>query len=105
MAPYNLDVDLECDIVSSITDGTSVIKKFGKETSPIHVSCLAHAMHLCVCNLCYKSEKNSDALVNETNDYDDDEDDEELNDVVDTDRLIPEFSKIVAKPRKIIKIF
>ena len=51
----NFDVDLECDITACITYSASVMKKFGRETSPIYVTCLA--MHLYVCDFLHISQK------------------------------------------------
>lgn len=42
------------DIVSTITDGASIMMKFGRETMPLHIPCLAHAIHLSVCDVFYK---------------------------------------------------
>ena len=47
-------LDLNTDIVAMITDGASLMVKFGKETSPLHVICYAHAIHLAICDVLYK---------------------------------------------------
>ena len=39
-------LDLDTDIVSTITDGASVMMRVGRLTSPLHTTCLAHAIHL-----------------------------------------------------------
>ena len=44
-------LDLNKDVVTSVTDGTSLIAKFGKETCPEHLTCYAHAIHLAVCDV------------------------------------------------------
>ena len=44
-------LDIKCDIVATITDGASIMKKFGKDTDPIHVMCMAHAIHLSVTDM------------------------------------------------------
>ena len=41
------------DIVSTITNGASIMMKFGHETEPLHISCLAHVIHLSVCDALY----------------------------------------------------
>ena len=73
------------DVVATITDGVSVMK-FGKETEPHHFSCLAHAIHICVCDVVYKSNaKASDDVEgdkeceNEEECGDEDSDSEEQN--------------------------
>ena len=47
-------LDLNKDVVATLTDGASLIVKFGKETCPEHVTCYAHAIHLAVCDVLYK---------------------------------------------------
>ena len=46
-------LSLNDDIVSTITDGASIMMKFGRETEPLDFSCLARAMHLSVCDVLY----------------------------------------------------
>ena len=46
-------LSLNDDIVSTITDGKSIMIKFGRETEPLHFSCLTHALHLNVCDVLY----------------------------------------------------
>ena len=52
LAKFNLNLDTE--IVATITDGASVIMKAGRETCPLHIACLSHAVHLCICEVLYK---------------------------------------------------
>ena len=47
-------LDLNKDVVATITDGASLMVKFGKETCPEYVTCYAHAIHLAVCNILHK---------------------------------------------------
>ena len=47
-------LDLNKDVVASVTDGASLMVKFGKDTCPEHVTCYAHAIHLAVCDVLYK---------------------------------------------------
>ena len=37
-------LDLDKDIIAPITDAVSVLIKFGKNTSPIHIQCLSHGL-------------------------------------------------------------
>ncbi|XP_076817944.1 uncharacterized protein LOC143463363 [Clavelina lepadiformis] len=41
-------LNLKKDVVATVTDGASIMVKFGKDTSPQHVTCYAHAIHLAV---------------------------------------------------------
>ena len=46
---------LDSDIVAATTDGAAVMKKFGKAILPTHQLCLAHGIHLAVCDVLYKT--------------------------------------------------
>ena len=48
-------LNLKRDVVATVTAGASVMIKFGKDTSPQHVTCHAHAIHLAVCVVLYKT--------------------------------------------------
>ena len=48
------DLNLSKDVVATITDGASLMVKFGRDTCPEHVTCYAHAIHLAVCDVLYK---------------------------------------------------
>ena len=96
--------------------------KFGRETEPLHFSCLAHAMHLSVCDVFYieKPKKISDecrdgggtgnATANDESDgkenaeekSDEEECDKEQQNCFDN---IPEIKEIIKKVRKIVKFF
>ena len=47
-------LDLNKDVVATVTDGASCMVKFKKDTCPEHVTCYAHAIHLAVCDVLYK---------------------------------------------------
>lgn len=104
-------LEFESDIVSTITDGAAVMKKFGRETAPLHTLCLAHAIHLCVCDVIYKrSEVSQDQEENEE-EHESEEDcdcegdcDCEYEDINDT-AFFSNFGEIVSKVRRTIKIF
>ena len=49
-----LGLDLNKDVVATVTDGANLSLKFGKDTCLKHVTCYAHAIHLAVCNVPYK---------------------------------------------------
>ena len=79
-------LNLDKDIVASVTDRASSMKKIGYDTKPEHQMCYNHAIHLCVIDVFFK--KNNATLpnnnfVNEDGDtieavnHDDDEDNEE----------------------------
>ena len=44
-------LDLNKDVAATVTDGASLMVKFGKDTSPHHVTCYAHVIHLAVCDV------------------------------------------------------
>jgi hypothetical protein len=46
-------LDLEKDVVSATTDGASVMNKFGRSIGPEHLTCMAHGIHLAVCDVLY----------------------------------------------------
>ena len=48
---------LNKDVVAIFTDGASFMIKFGKETSPHHVTCYFHAIRLPVCDVLNKIPK------------------------------------------------
>ena len=53
-------LSLNDDIVSTITDGVSIMMKFGRETEPLDFSCLARAMHFSVCDVLYTEKAQAD---------------------------------------------
>ena len=50
---YEYALSLYDNIVSTIRNGTSIVIKFGRETKPLHFSCLAYAIHLSACDVLY----------------------------------------------------
>ena len=74
--------------------------KFGTETEPLHFSCPAHAIHLCVCDVLYKSNANT------ANDFEEDEEceHEDLKDQNEID-ILPKLKLLITKARKIVKLF
>ena len=72
----------EKHIIACVTDGASVMKKFGYLFDALHQQCYAHGIHLAVCDVLYKKQTpfstsdstNEDAReVQSTNDEEDDE--------------------------------
>lgn len=53
-------LNLDSDIVATVTDAASIMLKLGKITSPIHVQCLSHGIHLAVCDVLYRTESSTD---------------------------------------------
>ena len=83
------EVSLEEDVVATITDGASVMMKFGRETEPLHFSCLAHAIHHCFCDVWYKSyAKTSDDVEDDEECEDEQECEDEGSDSEDQAALI-----------------
>lgn len=50
-------VNLDTDVFSITTDGAAVMVKMGKMVKPLHLLCLAHALHLAVGDLLYDKKK------------------------------------------------
>ena len=48
------NLDLNSDIVGATTDGASIMMKFGRLVDIIHITCLAHGIHLAVCDVLYE---------------------------------------------------
>lgn len=108
-------LNLNTDVVATVTDGASLMVKLGKETSPHHVTCYAHGIHLAVCDVLYKKAKHTPSvpLTDEncsgsdtesaTEDEDEDEDDSKQVEV--TPVLSPNLQNVVKKVRKTVKIF
>ena len=70
-------LNFEDDIVCSITDGASVMVKFGTLTNSLHQLCFAHGIHLAICDVIYDKNK-TDADDEESGDEDGDDDDEDI---------------------------
>ena len=113
LAKFNLNLDTE--IVATITDGASVIMKAGRETCPLHIACLSHAIHLCICEVLYKDKRKTNEFNNKNNNANDNEVEEEDSDIDETAEdnldelpnivLVSEFRTIVTKVRKTVKMF
>ena len=56
-------MDLSKNVVATVTDGASLMVKFGKETCPEHVTCYAYAIHLAVCNVLHKKHSTSQVKI------------------------------------------
>ena len=110
-------LDLNKDVVASVTDGASLMVKFGKDTCPEHVTCYAHAIHLAVCDVLYKktqlqkpsenficilSDCESDTENDSIAEGDDNSEEEEQNKAV---PLASNLQDVVKKVRKIVKLF
>ena len=66
-------LNLDNDIIATITEGASVMMKFGKTTTPIHIACLANAIHLYICDILFKKNTIMGGLKNSCDEEDDDE--------------------------------
>ena len=47
-------LNLDKDVVASVTDAASLMKKIGYDTKPEHQMCYNHAIHLCVIDVLFK---------------------------------------------------
>ena len=120
-------LDLDKDVVSSTTDGASVMKSFGRMTSPQHVQCMSHGIHLAVCDVLYQA-KDVDVpsqpkrlKVNEERDKDGNDDGDDDGDGGDGDGdddgddgdgdnendvdLSPDYESIIEKVRSLVRTF
>ena len=102
----SFDLNLDKDIVASVTDGASLMKKFFQVTKPRHQICYNQAVHLCVIG-------NMEAVGSDQGDSDDVNktgvgDDVQTVLAVSVD-FIPllklEYQQPVAKIRKLVKKF
>lgn len=50
----DFNVNMKNDVIASVTDGASVMVKFGKISHSEHQQCFAHGLHLAVCDVLYK---------------------------------------------------
>ena len=108
-------VEIEKDVIAHTTDGASVCKKMGKLLKIVHQLCLAHGMHLAVCDVLYKAKKKSNENAETEGETEgEDEDDEEDEDESSADWLAetighePELivcANVIEKVRKIVRKF
>lgn len=106
-------LNLNTDVVATVTDGASLMVKFGKDTSPYHVTCYAHAIHLAVCDILYIKENHTRSVpsTNEncceivTDSASDDEDEDDLTEDEVTPSLSPNLQNLIKKVRETVKIF
>lgn len=118
-------------IISCVTDGASVMKKFGRLSSMEHQQCYAHGLHLAVTDVLYKKAVIHETSVSDCDEHEcssaknhseDDESDEtdieekenkfissvefQSSENDDTNiELIGELAKTIQKVRKIVRIF
>ena len=73
-------IDFDSDVVAATTDGASVMVKFGKSILPIHQICLAHGIHLAICDALYNICKDLEPIADDITIGDDTLSDGELSD-------------------------
>ena len=107
-------LDLNKDVVATVTDGASLMVKFGKETCPEHVTCYAHAIYLAVCDVLYKKTQHSKdfiRLVDDCESYTENDSITEGEDCFEEEErniavpLASNLQDVVQKVRKIVKLF
>ena len=59
LSDFNLT--MKRHIIASVTDGASVMKRFGRLSGIEHQLCYAHGLHLAVCDVLYKKSNPSEA--------------------------------------------
>ena len=115
-------LNLNRDIVGATSDGASVMIKFGNENEFAHQLCLAHGIHLTVCDVLYKENKlendnekrtsedeDTQEIIEDWDDYDTPLD-TAFNSETNYDHLrVPDihgsFGEIISKVRRVCKIF
>ena len=117
-------MDLKVHIVGCTTDGASVMVKFGKEITSFsyHQQCIAHCIHLAVCNILYckvnkssHDEGHNDVTV-EDEIFEEDKEIEENQDMTDplfenvtekneAPQITEQYSEVIAKVRRICRMF
>ena len=103
-------IDIEKDVICHTTDGASVMTKMAKLLKIVHQICLAHGMHLAVCDVLYKAKKSNESEASDKDEHEDDEEDEdeELDWLGEETVFEPElimYADIIAKVRKIVRKF
>ena len=78
-------IDLDSDVVAATTDGASVMVKFGKSILSIPQLCLAHGIHLAICGVLYKINKDMEPIADDITIGDDTLSDGELSNDDDND--------------------
>lgn len=75
-------IDMERHCVCDVTDGASVMTKFGRLSTNEFQACYQHAIHLAVCDVLYSKKKDNanTTAENETDNNDGDDDNEEQQD-------------------------
>lgn len=97
------NINFEKHIVSTITDGPHVMKKFVRESPVDGIFCHNHAIHLAVVDVFYKKAANRSAVASESTDDDDfDCDDFDNNELL---VLNNNYKTVIEQTRRIIKIF
>ncbi|KAJ2951978.1 hypothetical protein O0L34_g4241 [Tuta absoluta] len=121
LAAYDLTLsDCDNDVVAMTTDGASVMSRVGRLLPIFHQLCLAHGIHLAICDVLYKkdhhhfsSESASDLRAeNVENEVSSDDDEDFASDgefVVEragsSYSLNLDFQGIVKKVRTVVKLF
>lgn len=91
------EIDLDADIVDVTSDGASVMKKLGKLINAEQQLCFAHAIHLAVLGVMYKSkskkaEEQDETEDEEENDTEENNGDEDHEDEVESEDEIEDES-------------
>lgn len=107
----NIDLDLKADIVASINDGASVMKKYGTLMPFEQQLCLNHGINLAIMDVLYK--QNIPECESESENSDSDIDDDESfseNQSIEIDEPAPlemnyAYKSIIETVRKYVRIF
>ncbi|VDK52160.1 unnamed protein product [Anisakis simplex] len=71
------EINLKTDIIAVVSDGDSAMVTLGQNIDALHLLCLAHGMHLAVCDVLYYNQKKLDECENSDDDEEPTETDEE----------------------------
>ena len=112
-------LDSKVHIVGCTTDGASVMVKFGKEITSFsyHQQCIAHCIHLAVCDILYcKVSKSSHDVTVEDEIFEEDKEIEENQHMTDplfenvsekneAPQITEQYSEVITKVRRICRMF
>ena len=104
-------IELKKHVICNTVDGASVCVKLGKLLKILQQICLAHGLHLSVCDVLYKAKRSNENEDKDTEGEDDIDKDNECGEdwlAVESDtepELIITFAAVIEKVRKIVRKF
>jgi hypothetical protein len=94
-------------VVAVVTDGASVMCKFGKLIPPDHFLCQSHGIHLAVCDVLYTTTSSQDGNSSDEDELSEDGPDSSWaqEDSVQAKEYKVDYQEIIGKVRKISSFF